>query len=646
MTSGSVLTASTSGISDVNGLPDESEWTYQWQRSDDAQNWTDITGATGTSYTLATENLGNLIRAAIRFEDDDGGAEEILSEQSPEAVRPQGSIFATTLTLSSGSRIGNPVFAKWASESRTAIFPEDRASANTGTEFPQGETIGRIEFLHVPTPSYSVSDDNRARIIVLDLAATSDFTREDAESLIINLSSSTGELRLLPKDMEYRHIDVLTAHRFTQINVTESWPRNSKVLLVISELPDNQKATGSLTLTGEPRTGETLKMTLTGVDDPNGLAPDVQYRYQWQTSLDAQTWTDIDGATATTHAIRTEDIGQRLRATVTFTDLYDYEEGFVTEPTETVYGIPAPVMLEQATYIIWAPSADDTTTGYQVLRRLKDFGQLEVIAADTGNTNTFYLDASVEAGVTYEYAVKAITPKGLSPLSNSVLAMRAKANMTATGAPVLTGVPQAGTAFTADVSSITDANGFDPRNMAYHWYLTDGITETRVLVDRTAKSYTPGNADVGKRIKVRVTFKDDTGYEESLTSELSTVVIPGDLWKATMTVDTHSDRSRTFHGYSSLGVEVGSLTANNLRIGNDTNVVHTLGYYTNQQVLLTLFDNELPETYKLTIGQTEFTVSDATHQSLTGKHSYTWPLNGFSLTPGETVEVMMQDTAE
>ena len=43
----------------------------------------------------------------------------------------------------------------------------------------------------------------------------------------------------------------------------------------------------------------------------------------------------------------------------------------------------------------------------------------------------------------------------------------------------------------------------------------------------TSSAYTPQSSDIGKVIKVRVTFNDDSGFEESLTSEGTAAVIMG-----------------------------------------------------------------------------------------------------------------------
>ena len=63
---GETLTASTSGISDADGLTTVS-YTYQWL-ADDAG----IEGATGSTYTVSDEDVGKPISVRVSFTDDRG----------------------------------------------------------------------------------------------------------------------------------------------------------------------------------------------------------------------------------------------------------------------------------------------------------------------------------------------------------------------------------------------------------------------------------------------------------------------------------------------------------------------------------------------------------------------------------------------
>ena len=87
----------------------------------------------------------------------------------------------------------------------------------------------------------------------------------------------------------------------------------------------------------------------------------------------------------------------------------------------------------------------------------------------------------------------------------------------ATGLPVITGTARVGQTLTVDVSAIADEDGLDNVSYSYQWIRNDGTTDADIE-DATDSAYTPPVSDVGKTIKVRVTFTDDADNQESLTS--------------------------------------------------------------------------------------------------------------------------------
>ncbi len=97
-------------------------------------------------------------------------------------------------------------------------------------------------------------------------------------------------------------------------------------------------------------------------------------------------------------------------------------------------------------------------------------------------------------------------------------------NTPATGAPTITGTAQVGQTLTADTSRISDADGLDSVSYSYQWLADD--TE---IDGATSSTYTLQASDNGKVIKVRVTFTDDAGNEESLPSVGTAAVVLGGL---------------------------------------------------------------------------------------------------------------------
>ena len=82
---------------------------------------------------------------------------------------------------------------------------------------------------------------------------------------------------------------------------------------------------------------------------------------------------------------------------------------------------------------------------------------------------------------------------------------------------------------TASTSGITDADGLTNVTYNYQW-----LADDTAIDGATSSTYTLQASDNGKVIKVRVTFTDDAGYGESLTSEGTSAVVLGGLYDSAM----------------------------------------------------------------------------------------------------------------
>ena len=113
----------------------------------------------------------------------------------------------------------------------------------------------------------------------------------------------------------------------------------------------------------------------------------------------------------------------------------------------------------------------------------------------------------------------------------------AQANTPATGAPVIEGAAQLDERMLARTSGrISDADGMTNSRFSYQWISNDGTTDTDIE-GATSSSYTIVAADAGKTIKVRVSFTDDAGNPEALTSA-PTGVVSGQRNSPTMGLPT------------------------------------------------------------------------------------------------------------
>ena len=100
-------------------------------------------------------------------------------------------------------------------------------------------------------------------------------------------------------------------------------------------------------------------------------------------------------------------------------------------------------------------------------------------------------------------------------------------NDPATGAPTISGTAQAGLMLTASPGTIADVEGLAGVSYGYQWIRVDadGTSNPTDIAGATNSTYTAARDDVGKTLKVRVSFTDDAGFAEQRTSEPTATVV-------------------------------------------------------------------------------------------------------------------------
>ena len=138
-----------------------------------------------------------------------------------------------------------------------------------------------------------------------------------------------------------------------------------------------------------------------------------------------------------------------------------------------------------------------------------------------GATSSTYTVAAADKGKAIKVEVSFTDDAGNDEALTSVAtdAVAARPNSFATGAPTISGTAQVGETLTVDTSGIADADGLSNVQYEYQWLADDSD-----ISGATNATYTPVAVDEGKAIKVEVTFIDDAGNEETLTSVATNAV--------------------------------------------------------------------------------------------------------------------------
>ena len=308
----------------------------------------------------------------------------------------------------------------------------------------------------------------------------------------------------------------------------------------------NTAAVGAPTITGTAQVGETLTAATTGITDADGLASP-GYTYQWIRVDGSEV--DIAGANSSTYILDAADLGKTIKVRVTFTDDASNSETLTSVATETVIAAPntAPTAAdntvttaEDTAYTFTAGDFGFVDADGDALASVKivtppasDKGTLElsgtavaadevVPAASIGNlAYTPPADANGTGYASFTFKVSDGTVD--SAVANTMTIDVTPGNDPATGEPTITGTAQVGETLTAVTTGILDVDGLTSATYTYQWIRANGTDAA--IAGANSSTYTLDAADLGKTIKVKVSFTDDGGTPETLTSVATATVI-------------------------------------------------------------------------------------------------------------------------
>ena len=302
-------------------------------------------------------------------------------------------------------------------------------------------------------------------------------------------------------------------------------PEGKEVAVRVTEPAENTPALGAPTIIGTAQEDDMLTADTSGIEDADGLA-NASYSYQWVRN-DGVSDTEIEDATDSAYTVTDDDVGKTIKVRVTFTDDADNQESLTSDATGPVIAAPN----RQAT---GKPTIDGTArVGQTLTADTSNISDLDGITNATffyqwraggltiGATRSTYTLTANEQGKTVTVRVRFVDDRNNieSRASDATEEVAAAPNRDATGAPTITGMPQVGQTLTADTSNIADQDGLSNVSYGYRW-----IAGGSDIDGANGSTYTLSEDDVGKTIRVRVSFADDSGNRESLTSSATAVV--------------------------------------------------------------------------------------------------------------------------
>ncbi|MGH2929989.1 MAG: hypothetical protein ACRDL8_17435, partial [Solirubrobacteraceae bacterium] len=327
--------------------PTGGSYGYQWQRSTDSgANWSDIAGATSSTYTLAPSDLGAQLRVRVTAVNAYGSASATSVPVGPvRADAPVTSGVPTvtgsdqrtdTLTATAGSwtGLGNTLSFQWQRSPDGTTWTGITNATGAGYTLGLADEGDYVRVLVTATNNYGTSSTPSAAtapIAPYPPASTAppaaSGTAERGSTLNATDGTWTGPDNVYSYQWQrdagegYQKIAGATASDYTltaadedatvRVVVAATNPDASIVqasaptATVTDAVPLN---TAAPTITGSPQRATTLSAnigTWAGIGNT--------YAYQWQRSPDGSTWISIAGATGTTYTVAVADEGDMLR---------------------------------------------------------------------------------------------------------------------------------------------------------------------------------------------------------------------------------------------------------------------------------------------------------------------------------------------
>jgi len=449
VTEDQTLSANTSGISDADG-PTTLSFSYQWLRNGGA-----IGGATGAAYTLADNDVGQLISVRVSYTDAHGAVETLTSTQT-----------AAVLNIN---------------------------DAPTGLPVINGTAV-EDQGLSVNTSSITDADGPAT------LSFSYQWLRNGG-----TISGATGATYILGDADVGQSISVQVA--FTDAQGTVETLTSAQTGAVVSV---NDPPTGLPLVTGAATEDQTLSADTSGISDVNGPTT-LSFSHQWLRNGGV-----ISGATGATYTLGDADVGQRISVRVSFTDGQGTVETLTSAQTGVVLNVnDAPTGLPVITGS--ATRGSELNTNASSIGDADGLGafsyQWQRDGVDiVGAAGARYVLTQTDVGAVVRVVVRYVDGQGTGEaVSSAATASIASFNDAATGRPTLTGSAVEDQTLTVTTGGMADADGLGPFN--FRW-LRDG----QVIAGAAADTYRLGDADVGSTLSVEVSFVDGRGTVESLRS--------------------------------------------------------------------------------------------------------------------------------
>jgi hypothetical protein len=257
--------------------------------------------------------------------------------------------------------------------------------------------------------------------------------------------------------------------------------------------------------------GQTLSADTSGITDADGLGP---YTYDWRREGVST------GESGETYLLTAQDIGAVLSLRVSYTDSQGTAESLTSAATDPIQNVnDAPQGLPQITgSLAEGQTLSADTSGISDADGLGTFTyNWRRDGVSTGESGETYLLTADDIGAAISLRLSYTDGRGTAEsVTSAATGPIQNVNDAPQGLPQITGIFAEGQTLSADTGGISDADGLG--TFTYDWR-RDGIS-----TGATGETYLLTAQDIGAAISLRVSYTDQQGTAESLTSAATTPI--------------------------------------------------------------------------------------------------------------------------
>jgi subtilisin family serine protease len=539
---------------------------YRWQRCDGAGTCVEILGAVGSTYMLSAADVGARMKVVVTATNRSGSSEAASDPTAPvlgaapvsvSAPQVSGSPVETqALTASSGTWSGTQPIEhayRW-QRCDGAGACVDLAGATSATYTLTAADVGATVKVVVSATNVAGSSEAASEVTAQVLAAVPVATAppgvsgvaEDGRTLTASPGTWTG---LQPIDHSFRWqrcdgasacADVAGATGATYALTAADVGAALKVVVTATNAAGSREAASELTaavlgvapvLVSAPQISGTATETQTltaSAGTWNGTQP-IAHAFRWQRCDTAGACTDIPGATGATYTLSVAEVGARVKAVVSATNVSGATD-VASEATAVVsaaapVSVSAPQVSGAAIELQTLTASPGTWSGiepivftYRWQRCDSPGGPCVEIVGALGAT---YLLSAEDVGSRLRVVVSATNAAGSSEASSDKTAQVGGVAPASVSAPQLSGTAIETQTLTASTGTW---NGTQPIQHSYRWQRCDTAGACVDIAGATESTYRLTAPDVGGKVKVVVSATNMAGSAQAASEATAQVL--------------------------------------------------------------------------------------------------------------------------